>query len=334
MWSRQGKWLLVCGLCLWASCGLAHAWQTTVDGCCANPSSSNAYWSGTVAQVMGHWKALSGIAKVELYVNERLFYQQEWTSGYPTIWPPQPGPDKTWCVRAFSTTQWPDNTELVLKAVCVPRIGPTQTVTKPGQYARNRSWSLYNIDIHESAAQAAGAADVACASSNHTADGPACGYLKGAILDKLSDYQVFYIATHSGGGWFGDCLYPGSVPADHAINASLVNYWLGDRTASDPGFNLVFIDGCNSAIVPTLYNGFSRDGSAVVQCYLGWNTGIPDDDTSSDWTIAFWSGLQSQMTVLAAIEYACSQVPGREGWWVTYGSNCCSYKLHAVYGCG
>jgi hypothetical protein len=143
------------------------------------------------------------------------------------------------------------------------------------------------------------------------------------MLGNLPHRQVFYIDTHGSHNSFQAC-------DGMSINAGEVYDALGNRVAGDPGYNIVFIDACNSGDPDwALYAGFCR---GVMQSYLGWQGSTYDCAPKRNWVKKLWEELQAQSTMGQARVTATTQEPSITNSRQPGGH--ASYRLHRTYaGC-
>ena len=333
--------LAVLGLAVVSTTGAAWAWEPWINiaGSSQNSSSNNHYWSGTRATARANWFAGSnnGLTKVELWVNNVKLYEETFTGTHPQVWPL----DGCSLVTApFSTTQFSNGAELVIKGKLWTDGTPSyEEATWEDRheyriYARNVSYTLYCLPDVVHMDECAAYADAAFAFSHHSAYGPYSTHSAATIESYLDDRQVFHMSGHAYWDNFGDCRYdkksePPKTGPEYVTTAAEVRSAIANRDANDPGFNFVFIDGCKSAANWTLKSGFDNNGQAKLQCYLGWDGDIIDDDDHREWVEVLYDKLEDECSLALARGFANSAVESYG--FSAYPAGHGAYRLHKTY---
>jgi len=333
--------LAVLGLAVVSTIGAAWAWEPWINiaGSCQNSSSNNNYWSGTNAIARANWFAGSGngLTKVELWVNNVKLYEKTFTGTHPQNWPLD---ICDWVTAPFSTTQFYDAAELVIKGKLWTDGTPSyEEATWEDRheykiYARNVSYALYCLPGCDYRDENAMYAAVAFGFSNHTTYGPYGTHSAATIESYLDDRQVFHMSGHASSSTFGDCRYdltsqPPKTGNEYVTTAAEVSSAIANRDANDPGFNFVFIDGCNSAADWTLKSGFDNNGQAKLQCYLGWDGFIADDDDHRHWVQVLYDKLMDECSLALAQAFANAAEESYDH--SAYPAGHGAYQLHKTY---
>ena len=297
----------------------AHAWPTQVSGYCVNESPDGVYWSGTEAEIWGHWRNPQGIKKIELWVNQIRLHKKEWTSNYPTEWPPVVG---TWCVVPFSTTNWDNNTVITLKATLTSRNGVYEQVTDSTHKTLNKGWAVGNITEmpYSTWPLRAGYAVSFLANAHHQTSDATDWFsseIEGTLIPRGT---VFHDTSHGDSTSFGDAYALAGSGDEHYTDLLELSTAVGRKSVYDCQLNFVFLDTCNSAYNDDLYH------QSHARSYAGWNGGQSDDEDYRKFLQGFYASLGGQATVYNACLAGACATDGRVTNWRIYGSS--GYRVY------
>lgn len=154
--------------------------------------------------------------------------------------------------------------------------------------------------------------------------GPFDKYHRDAVLKALPANTVCYVDTHASQSGFGDsyCGYEAGT-YNNLCQADIENPVVTDSTGrnmfhvditrsilsknnAQPPYNLVFIDGCETAgetDLPTshiLSNAFGVFGSD--RCFIGWHNEVfAQASENINWKIRFWDNLRYGNSVIISV---------------------------------
>ena len=255
----------------------------------------------------------------------------------------------------FDSTHFADNSAIVAQLIVTDSGGFTYTVPFQAN-AFNRAYVLGNdtqdvgsLSQGRIRAQNAAAQFNIC---NQPRSGyPTVPYMKDNRATILSDLPLttdFYIYTHGAAvpSIFGDCwAFPDNpnnaiAATDASFGPTTVTMAIANKTVSQPPYNFVDIDGCDTAANGVMAQAFGIISSSVDLSYLSYQTEAADSQHNTDWTKQVLTNLSSGDTIIDAMAQADSllgkpqyqddqahmQIAVPHVW----GDN--ATKLHGVYG--
>ena len=257
------------------------------------------FFSGTNCKASATTSAVTGyVTDLQLLVGGALVDEYLDTPDHPQ----NPHQSSATLKVVFDSSHFPDTAVEPIKAVVTDSGGNT--------YSGQITGPIYNLTYvlgNQTLAYGKTAADDvdARAASADWDPNESTSDTKAAIIPGIPIYTGFYFDTHSGAGNFGDCLWPNSGNGG-IIYAADVSGAVAKKTVDTPPYNLVFIDGCNSASDNTLSNAFGIGGTDT--CFIGYTT--EDDDTAHNvnWSNDVWSYLDGGDTVKAALNDATNEI--------------------------
>jgi hypothetical protein len=273
-------------------------------------------YSGTECTITGHFEAGTGnLWAVELWVgNVRRFVQ---------TWAPGTGPTTYDASAPFSSTQFPHNSEVTLKACCWTDSWGYREGTKT-KIMWNRGYVMWQVagnlnPVREQ--RIANTADAALAAMNHGSSGVIHYHTAQNIKDSIPNFGVFYKYGHGSELGFDECVnwpHPDMVFYDDIATA------VGNKSAGQCPYVFAFPDHCGSADGDTLRSAFG-----CVEL-LGWFGDCVDNDDYADFSCAVWNSLAQKSTVLEARRYAIQVTDNKITNCMLRGGRS-DLKLHATY---
>jgi hypothetical protein len=124
-----------------------------------------------------------------------------------------------------------------------------------------------------------------------------------AISDRIPTYTVFYFYGHGGYDSNTQETYFKDCPDTADIGSNLVSTEVGLKSSSQPQYNFVFIDACESATHSDLADAFGVT-TADDRAFLGWDGETHDWFANKNWTLDIWSRLYAGDTIAEAFTYA------------------------------
>jgi hypothetical protein len=294
-----------------------------------------AKYSGTVAYAVAKFTGGTGdpIKKVEVLVNGTSRYTQEWSSGYPSVYPDGISCDTAWLWVPLSTTQYNHGSTLTLKAKVWTRDGQYAQDTDTDHTVWNKAYVLDCQDVVRATANCA-YADSKLEAMNHLSPGPydsdddvtITGDASIGWGGRLRDPSVFYGCTHGDEqqSYFGDSFCPCGETEDCHCEYMSVSMAMSakDNDPRRPNYNFVFLDACYSSDTGIWYGSFDTTS------FLGWVGPTNSLWKYENWVNKFWDGLAMQKSVAGARSYAHSMQTGIYND-STRGST--GYKVHKKY---
>jgi len=162
---------------------------------------------------------------------------------------------------------------------------------------------------------------------------------KPAILQKIPPYNVFFIYTHGNPTGFVDCFGSTADPTEFLNATEDIAPAVGNKSASQPPYNFVHIDGCNTAGTiefpdPTIANSFGITSSSTNRAFLGWQTELLINENNRQWTQRVWNSLKNRSTIFDAVVASTNagepqDENGNAAMWDIIGD--LRTKVHGVY---
>jgi hypothetical protein len=297
---------------------------------CTRSSPDGTRYSGTGCTIAGHWTAGDGrhLSVVQLWVNGCCRFAKPWSGST--------GPNEYSAVVPFSSTQFPHNSTMTLKAECWNDNADYDS-GEQSKTAWNSAYVLVNGTMlpAEPGQQIAGPwAISALQDMNHETSPTAAVHSAQVILGNIPTYGVFYIYSHSvgdDGHGFYDCLwYPdlGGDP-DYAVLTWQAAAAVGVEDEGQCPYVFVFLDTC--------YNGQSDAWLTAfgASAMVGWVGESQNTVYYGEWTKYFWEYLASEPlvghTVQQALDHANYMRPNTVNYHCWGNSGLCLHKEYSYF---
>ncbi|HET6387527.1 MAG TPA: hypothetical protein VFJ58_29410 [Armatimonadota bacterium] len=296
---------LACGLL--AACPPAMATYTlsvpSLPGGSGKPVPMPAYFSGTNSQASGSVTSDDStdppVVHFTLLVNDIVVRDH-------TYGPPDYYQASIWDWATFDSSHFADASTVTVKLKVWVEGNPDPLIETGAAPVYNKTYVLGNQTLTYGQT-AADDVDARASSANwdpteSTSDTAA------TIIAGIPTYTGFYFYTHANAGVFGDCLYDPDTGAGAVVSAADVSGAVHNKTAAEPPYNLVFIDGCLSASDDSLSNAFGIGGTDT--CFIGYTTEVDDSAHNTNWSNDLWSELAGGDKASDAISDATTDADG------------------------